>query len=67
MEMNMLEAKTAYTIEELVSVGPLGRSTIYKAIAARKLIAKKYGRRTFVLAQDWEAFLRALPAIGEAA
>lgn len=39
----------------------LGRTGIFAAIRDGKLIARKYRRRTLVLNEDLEAFLRALP------
>jgi hypothetical protein len=55
--------KTAYTINELIEVGPLGRTSIYEAIRSGQLIARKFGNRTFVLAADFEKFLNSLPQL----
>jgi hypothetical protein len=53
--------KLAYSIGELAACGPVGRSTIYNAIAAGTLRARKIGRRTIVLDEDWRAFLTDAP------
>ncbi len=60
-----METKVAFTISEAVKFGPLGRTAIYAAIKAGKLIAHKFGRRTFVLASDFDGFLNGLPKIGD--
>jgi len=43
----------------------LGRDCVYRNIRARKLIARKIGRRTVVLAADLHAFLNQLPKLHE--
>jgi hypothetical protein len=55
--------KLAYSIGELAVCGPVGRSTIYNAIAAGRLRARKIGRRTIVLDEDWRAFLTDAPIV----
>ena len=45
----------------------LGRDKLYKMINEQKLVARKCGRRTIVLASDLERFLESLPTIGQAA
>jgi len=41
----------------------VGRSTVYKLIAARTLMARKAGRRTVILVRDIERYLEALPVL----
>jgi excisionase family DNA binding protein len=53
----------AYTIAEACEVSGVGRTTIYKAIKTGKLIARKSGRRTIILADDLAAWLRSLPKL----
>ena len=53
----------AYTIAEACEVSGVGRTTIYKAIKSGKLIARKFGRRTIILADDLAAWLRSLPKL----
>jgi excisionase family DNA binding protein len=55
--------KAAYTVEEFAAVQPIGRTSLYRAIKAKKLRARKYGRSTIILAADAQAFLENLPAI----
>jgi hypothetical protein len=59
-----MQVKPAYSIDELAKAGPLGRSYLFKAIKERKLIAQKAGRRTIITHDNFEAFLRSLPAVG---
>jgi hypothetical protein len=59
-----VETKPAYGIEELAKAGPLGRSSLFKAIKEKKLIAQKAGRRTIITHENYEAFLRSLPIVG---
>jgi hypothetical protein len=53
--------KDAYTIDELVELGPLGRTLLYRAMGERRLRSKTYGRRRYVMREDWLAFLRQEP------
>jgi hypothetical protein len=53
----------AYSIAELAERGPVGKSTLYAEIATGRLIARKIGRRTIILADDWRAFLAGAPPI----
>jgi hypothetical protein len=59
--------KFAYSIAELAEDGPVGKSTLYTEIAASRLVARKIGRRTFILDSDWRAFLEGAPTITPAA
>ncbi len=47
----------AYTIEEFCLVAKVGRTTVYKEIAAGRLIARKVGRRTIILPSDSQSWL----------
>jgi len=58
--------KLAYSIRELANDGPIGRSSIYNQIAAGRLRARRIGRRTIILDEDWRAFLASTPAIAPA-
>jgi hypothetical protein len=62
-----LTGKAAFSIADVLHQTGLGRDRIYKLIGEQKLIARKCGRRTIILAADLEAFLQSLPAIGRAA
>lgn len=52
----------ALSIEEARSVTGLGRTKIYQLISTGQLKAKKIGKRTVVLKDDLETFLKNLPA-----
>ena len=51
----------AYSITEASEVSRIGRTSIYEAISARELIARKHGRRTVILADDLRRWLQNLP------
>jgi len=53
----------ALRIPEVCRLTGFGRTTIYAAIKAGDLIARRYGRRTIVLEDDLQRFLRGLPTI----
>jgi hypothetical protein len=53
----------AFSIADLVEGSPLSRSTIYAEIKAGRLKARKIGRRTLVLGEDWRLFLTSLPEL----
>lgn len=54
--------KLGFTPEEAAAVAGSGRTKIFHAIKDGSLKAKKFGRRTVILREDLESFLRALPA-----
>jgi hypothetical protein len=53
--------KFALTIDECVDSGPVGRTSLYTAMRDGRLRFMKNGRRTYVLLEDWLAFLRQEP------
>jgi excisionase family DNA binding protein len=53
--------KIAYSVSELCELAGIGRTTIYSAVGAGTLKARKIGRRTIFLHDDVIAFLHALP------
>jgi hypothetical protein len=66
------EAKTetapfrhAHSIDDIVSNGPQGRTSIFKAIKEGHLKARKAGRRTIILDEDYLSYLRSLPLANE--
>ena len=59
-------SKLACSIGELADKGPIRRSSIYNQIASGRLRARKIGRRTVVLDEDWREFLVGLPAVSSA-
>jgi excisionase family DNA binding protein len=60
-------SRSAYSIDEVAAQTGFCRDKIYGLIREDKLVARKCGRRTVVLASDLQRFLEALPVIGEAA
>ncbi len=62
-----MEKKLAYTIKDLVAGGIGSRSTIYQAIATKKLRARKRGRSTIILPPDLAEYLESLPDFHEQA
>ena len=58
--------KISYTIPEFCAATGIGRTRVYAALAAGQLKARKYGKRTIILAEDGRAFLASLPELREA-
>jgi hypothetical protein len=52
-----------FSIDQLVEQYPFSRSGIYKAIAEKRLVARKDGRKTIILESDWTRYLESLPAL----
>jgi len=63
--MTSIQSKTtgraAHSIAECCALTGIGRDTIYGAIRAGKLVARKLGRRTLVTDSDLQRFLEGLP------
>ncbi|MBW3097728.1 helix-turn-helix transcriptional regulator [Pseudohoeflea coraliihabitans] len=53
--------KIALTLPEAIAVSGLGRSTLYKLFNEGKLTPRKCGKRTLILVEELEAYLRDLP------
>ena len=62
-----MEKKLAYTIKDLVAGGIGSRTTIYQAIADKKLKARKRGRSTIILPPDLAQYIKSLPDFHEQA
>lgn len=62
----MVIAHHINTIPE-VTGGAVTRTAAYQAIREGRLVARKSGRRTIVLADDLRAFLETLPRVKAAA
>ena len=54
-------SKISYTIPEACEFTGLGRSSIYRLIEAGTLTPRKAGRRTLILREELEAYIRSLP------
>jgi hypothetical protein len=55
--------KLAYSITELTQMAAVGRSFLYDEIKAGRLIVRKAGRRSLILAEDASAWLASLPKV----
>jgi excisionase family DNA binding protein len=55
--------KVAFSINEVVDLTGLGRSSVYEAIASGELCARKRGGRTLILAPDLDRWLSHLTKI----
>ena len=56
-----MNRKPAYTVEELLQIHPGGRTRLYDAIKAGQLVARKIGRQTIILDDEYQAYLQSLP------
>ena len=59
--MNKIQA-IALSIPEVVSITGIGRTSLYAAIKAKALVARKCGKRTIILQSDLITWLNSLPA-----
>ncbi|UGY28868.1 helix-turn-helix domain-containing protein [Bradyrhizobium septentrionale] len=66
LSISKLLNASAFPIAEVCKRTGLGRTTVYAAIKAGDLVARKYGRRTVVLGDDLARFLQSLPAVSPA-
>ncbi len=55
-----MKTPTALSISEVSKLSGLGKTKIYDAIKRGDLVARKYGRRTLVLYEDFIDFLQKL-------
>ena len=53
----------ALTIAEACAASRIGRTRLYEAIRAGELCARKHGKRTLILDEDFRSWLESLPAI----
>lgn len=51
----------AYTIDDVTKALGIGRTKLYEAIGSGQLPARKFGRRTLILATDLQEWLSRLP------
>jgi excisionase family DNA binding protein len=58
-----MESSLAYSVAEACTRSGIGRTAIYEMINAGKLVARKRGRRTLILADDLRQCLESLPQI----
>jgi hypothetical protein len=57
------EFPRAYSIDAVVEISGLGRTSVYEEIKAGRLVARKCGRRTLVIDGDLQRWLEALPVL----
>lgn len=55
------------TIEDATTYCGIGRTKIYELIREGKLTARKAGKRTLLLTEELDAYVRSLPALKTAA
>jgi hypothetical protein len=55
-------SRPAYSVNDLLSMLPMGRTGLYAAIKSGSLKATKHGKSTWFLAPDVAAFLNSLRA-----
>jgi hypothetical protein len=60
----MLEQPDAYSLVSFASRHSISRSKVYGEIRAGRLIARKIGDRTIILAEDGQAWRESLPKAG---
>ena len=58
-----MNTSLAYSIAEACAVARAGRTSVYQAIAAGELVARKRGRKTVILFDDLRRWLDSLPVI----
>lgn len=56
--------KIALTLSEATEVSGIGRSSLYKLFNDGKLTPRKAGKKTLILADELETYLRNLPKGG---
>jgi excisionase family DNA binding protein len=57
----MVNVKLALTIQEAAAATGVGRTTIFEEIRRNQLIARKIGRRTVILKDDLDTWLKSRP------
>lgn len=58
-----MDERVSYSISDAVKVSGIGRTSVYEAIKAGRLQARKLGRRTLILKTDLHQWVAGLPAI----
>ena len=58
-----MQDQQALTIREFQQLASLGRTKIYAEIKSGRLIARKAGRKTLILAADARSYLENLPTL----
>jgi hypothetical protein len=56
--------KIAVTLREATALSGIGRSSLYKLFNQGKLVPRKSGKRTLVLVEELESYVKSLPVGG---
>lgn len=56
--------KIAVTLREASALSGIGRSSLYKLFNEGKLIPRKAGKRTLIIVEELENYVRSLPKGG---
>jgi len=56
--------KIAVTLREATTLSGIGRSSLYKLFNEGKLTPRKSGKRTLILVEELERYLKSLPLGG---
>jgi len=56
--------KIAVTLREATALSGIGRSSLYKLFNERALTPRKAGKRTLILVEDLENYVKSLPVGG---
>ena len=55
--------KLAFRLKEFLKIAGIGKDAAYQAIREGRLVARKQGKLTIILASDAERFLASLPRL----
>jgi excisionase family DNA binding protein len=56
-----MKGKLAFSVEEAAIAAGIGRTLIFEEIRTNRLFARKVGRRTIILKDDLDAWLKSRP------
>lgn len=56
-----MESRRYYPVLEFMAISGHGRTQVYALLAQGRLVAVKAGRRTLIVAESADAYLRSLP------
>jgi excisionase family DNA binding protein len=55
----------ALSVQQVLAITGISRPTLYNHVKAGRIVARKLGRRTIVMASDLERYLDSLPRLHE--
>jgi excisionase family DNA binding protein len=56
-------SRDAYSVDEVAERAGVGRDAVYDAIREKRLVARKWGKRTVITQTAFRAFLESLPEL----